>query len=330
MYRTRAWAGGGWAAPVRHRASGPTQARLALLCAVLALGTLLPPAVAQPSQLAVLQGLKAALSDPQQQLSTWTGNDYCTWSRVACSSSDVTSLDLSFATLSGPLPDDLQYLTALRELYAQGQSINGTLPSAWSAWGTSLQVLDLSRNALTGTLPSAWSTWTSATTVSLQRNQLSGTLPTPWQAWAAMSTLSLQSNRLSGTVPEAWSTGSPSMASLTRLSLTNNTLMCGPIPTNWASKVVATNTSLGAACPSPPPPPPTVASYLLSLKAAVSYDPEGFFASWTPATEASACSSWLGVSCLGGDITELQLTDASLQVRAGAGTSPDEGSQLVT
>ena len=60
--------------------------------------------------------------------------------------------------MEGTLPAELDRLTALTHLNANGEGFTGTLPSSWGTEGgfAELQVLSFGGNQLSGTLPSEW------------------------------------------------------------------------------------------------------------------------------------------------------------------------------
>ncbi|KAJ9531989.1 hypothetical protein QJQ45_003694 [Haematococcus lacustris] len=172
------------------------------------------------------------LYDPLRLLSAWgQTNTPCdgSWYGVGCDGGGrVVSLVLARnASLAGPLPDAIKYLTDLQSLY-------------------------LTVNQLTGSLPSSWSALTNLDALVLRANQLSGPLPPQWSSLANLRTLSLGANRLTGTIPASWQSG---MSSLQFLDLSGNQLLCGALPNVPGANPGALNT-VPAPPPAPPPSPP--------------------------------------------------------------------------
>lgn len=117
-----------------------------------------------------------------------------------------------------------------------------------------------------------------------------------------------------------------SLTAMTRLTLSGNAALCGPVPSplNGSSILSASSTGLRLPCPGPPPlppspptpapPPPTPSSILLQLRQAAG-------ASWPSLAGwdlGVATCSWSGVQCggaLGTDITSVDLSFLALQVR---------------
>ncbi|XP_074562155.1 senescence-induced receptor-like serine/threonine-protein kinase, partial [Curcuma longa] len=97
----------------------------------------------------------------QYGMHTWQG-DPCvpanlSWSIVNCTSSSstslrVTSLNLSYKGLGGPISTAIANLTALKFLDLSNNYLTGTIPD-FLANLSSLQNLDLSYNKLDGPMP---------------------------------------------------------------------------------------------------------------------------------------------------------------------------------
>lgn len=213
------------------------------------------------------------------------------WSGVSCSGTNVVALDLTSVGLSGSLPPSLSLMSSLTSLKLSGNTFSGSLPAQWSVL-TQLVLVSLSTNHLAGSLPSAFSTWRSLTQLSASYNLLTSTIPASWPV---------------------------GMTSLQRLVLSNNTGLCGSIPSIWSSLVSSTNTGLGVVCSLPPQ---TLG--LLSLRSAVTVAswPSGL-AGWTNATDPCGSPSWGGVSCTGTLVTGLDLSSYNVE-----GTLPASLSQV--
>jgi hypothetical protein len=162
--------------------------------------------------------------------------DECAWSGFICESEQVTAINVFFSSITGTLPPDLSWLTAMKSVYVVGTGIGGTIPSSIGAW-TGIQNIDLGSNKLTGTIPSSIGAWTGIQKMELRNNKLTGTIPSSIGAWTGIQSMYLYGNKLTGTIPSsigAW-TGIQSM------NVADNQLN-GTIP----SEVVAWTTLQGA------------------------------------------------------------------------------------
>jgi Leucine-rich repeat (LRR) protein len=109
----------------------------------------------------------------------------------------LTSLKLSNANLSGPIPD-ISNLTSLWELELQGNAFIGSLPAALPP---NLQRMLLGSNKLTGTLP-AYVGANALQYLDASYNKLSGELKPEWAgSLPELKELYLQGNNLTGTLP---------------------------------------------------------------------------------------------------------------------------------
>ncbi|XP_007020300.2 PREDICTED: receptor-like protein kinase BRI1-like 3 [Theobroma cacao] len=119
-------------------------------------------------------------SDPHGALANWTDDSPspCSWRGVSCSPDGrVTALNLSYAGLVGGLHlPNLTALSALRDLYLQGNSFSAADLSASTAVSCKLERLDLSSNTISNPLPaqSFLAACNSLAYVNLSRNSISG------------------------------------------------------------------------------------------------------------------------------------------------------------
>eukprot|EP01079_Euglenida_sp_SAG-EU17-18_P002944 gene2945-biopygen3127 len=113
----------------------------------------------------------------------------------------VTTLILSNNQLSGPLPEAIGQMTALKEIRLNDKQLSGTLPESMGQM-IALEILSLDGNQLSGTLPDSITQMTALRYITLFNNQLNGTLPDSIGQLTALGFLSLTSNQLSGTLPE--------------------------------------------------------------------------------------------------------------------------------
>ncbi|KAL6569207.1 hypothetical protein OROHE_003488 [Orobanche hederae] len=113
----------------------------------------------------------------------WTqeGGDPCiptNWEWLTCSSMApprITKIFLSGKNLTGEIPQELQNMEALEELWLNGNSLNGTIPDMSDL--TNLKILHLEDNQLTGPLPSYLGNLPHLQELYVQNNSLSGEIP---------------------------------------------------------------------------------------------------------------------------------------------------------
>ncbi|WIA23592.1 hypothetical protein OEZ85_000303 [Tetradesmus obliquus] len=158
----------------------------------------------------------------------------------------LQKIDIRYHYLSGPLWDDWWSLPRLQVIRLDNNALTGTLPAAWSNFGSNLRVLTLWHNSLTGSLPPSWSALTSLNHLDLSFNALIGTLPAAWSSLGSSSSSSsgsssssssagglqqlwLDVNQLTGTLPASWG----GFGALEVLFLSENKLT-GTLPEAWA------------------------------------------------------------------------------------------------
>ncbi|KAJ4786796.1 Leucine-rich repeat protein kinase family protein [Rhynchospora pubera] len=109
------------------------------------------------------------------------GGDPClpvSWSWIQCNSDSnpaIISIDLSGKNLTGHIPQELTSLTALVEIYLNGNTLIGSVPDFGGF--LNLQIIHLENNELTGPLPSSWANLPNLKEVYVQNNNLSGVIP---------------------------------------------------------------------------------------------------------------------------------------------------------
>lgn len=153
-------------------------------------------------------------------------NGTSTWDLV------VHSIDLSYSSLSGTLPNELMHLKHVEHLIIKyNDGLVGTIPTDLFSQMTLLHACVLSFNKLTGTIPLPPSPSSSTTTspsaltlLTLSYNQLTGTIPSNLFTDVPLVACRMSGNRLVGTIPTPWSS-----LQLKELKLDNN-LLTGPIP----------------------------------------------------------------------------------------------------
>jgi Leucine rich repeat len=138
---------------------------------------------------------------------------------------DLTSLTISNANLSGPVPHHWHCLD-LTHLDFSFNQLKGTIPGTISMLG-SLQTLNLSSNFLTGNIPDSIGDMVSLKNVSLSNNTFYGPIPSSLSDLIDLVQLDLSSNQFNGSIPTFLS----GMKKLKVLNLESNNFQ-GVIPFN--------------------------------------------------------------------------------------------------
>jgi Leucine-rich repeat (LRR) protein len=112
----------------------------------------------------------------------------------------VTMLDLGENGLAGPLPSDMQQLSALQELALTKNKLTGPMPTELGQLGA-LQGISLGANQLSGPIPRELSLLGALQFLSLSRNQLTGPIPPELGQLGALTRLFLRGNQLTGPIP---------------------------------------------------------------------------------------------------------------------------------
>ena len=112
----------------------------------------------------------------------------------------LTSLHLSWKSLSGTIPSQLGLLTNLKILDLGSNKFTGSIPSTICNL-LLLTFLDLSRSGLTGSIPSQLGQLTNLQELYLFRNQLTGSLPSTLGTLLSLTLFSLDENNMSGSLP---------------------------------------------------------------------------------------------------------------------------------
>ncbi|MCL7028128.1 hypothetical protein MKW94_014738 [Papaver nudicaule] len=197
-------------------------------------------------QLVSLISLKSSLKDPLLVLSDWdptsvvvnsTFNSkpplWCTWSGIQChdKTSDIVSLDLSGANISGVIPSQIKFLTHLRNLNLSRNSFDGTLSDSIFDL-PQLESLDISHNDFSGSFPPGLSKLKSLTVLNAYSNSFTGPLPLFEVITSLLRHLNLGGSFFDGEIPKSY--GSSSLQGLNFLQLSGNSLQ-GEIPAELGS-----------------------------------------------------------------------------------------------
>jgi len=120
-------------------------------------------------------------------------------------------LELSSNFLTGTLPSELGFLSALMYLYLDNNRFEGTLSSAMLSPLVTLEYLAVNSNRLSGPLPYDWRSLSSLLYLDLYDNSFSGALPSSWGKLAIVR-VDVSSNQLTGSLHMNVSAYPPSVA----------------------------------------------------------------------------------------------------------------------
>ena len=116
----------------------------------------------------------------------------------------VIELDAVDRGLSGILPHELGYLTALQLLYlGQNPNMAGSIPTELGFLGNLLE-LDVSTSGYEGTIPTELAQLSKLSVLALQDNFLTGTVPEAFGTLSSLKEVYLQATELEGTIPEGF------------------------------------------------------------------------------------------------------------------------------
>ncbi|KAK8566031.1 hypothetical protein V6N13_021106 [Hibiscus sabdariffa] len=159
-----------------------------------------------------LEGVKNSLHDPDGMLNSWNFNNnsvgfVCKFVGVSCWNEQENrplSLQLRDMTLSGQLPQSLEYCRSLQTLDLSTNKLSGTIPPQICSWLPYLVTLDLSSNDLYGSIPPELSNCAYLNNLILSNNRLSGSIPYQLSSLNRLKRLSVANNDLSGAVPSSF------------------------------------------------------------------------------------------------------------------------------
>jgi hypothetical protein len=134
----------------------------------------------------------------------------------------VTHLQLEENGLAGPLPSDMQQLSALQRLFLMQNQLTGPIPAELGQLGAQ-QALALAANQLSGPIPPELGQLGVLQGLGLNGNQLSGAIPAELGQLGALQALGLSDNQLTGPIPAELG----QMGALIHLSLHTNPQLTG-------------------------------------------------------------------------------------------------------
>ncbi|KFM26814.1 Serine/threonine-protein kinase CTR1 [Auxenochlorella protothecoides] len=148
----------------------------------------------------------------------------------------------------GSLTASLAALTGLQSLLLGGNSLTGSVPSAWNTGAAlgSLTVINLTANAISA-LPTNFGAGgcSNLVTLALDSNGMTGSLPGSLTL-TALKAATFVGNALTGSIP-TWSKGLPSSASVAVLPQTGTTSLCGSVPASPGLTYSSSGTSFALA-----------------------------------------------------------------------------------
>lgn len=141
----------------------------------------------------------------------------------------LRTLSLGNFNLGGTLPPGIARLSQLESLYLGGSGLGGPIPTDITQLAN-LRRLDLSYNDLLGPIPPELGKLTELQSLELSYNELAGGIPAELGDLTSLSRLELDNNRLDGAIPEELA----KLVNLRTLSLHTNDLE-GAIPAEFGA-----------------------------------------------------------------------------------------------
>eukprot|EP01024_Parvocaulis_polyphysoides_P041026 TRINITY_DN37534_c0_g1_i2.p3 TRINITY_DN37534_c0_g1~~TRINITY_DN37534_c0_g1_i2.p3 ORF type:complete len:155 (-),score=13.62 TRINITY_DN37534_c0_g1_i2:836-1300(-) len=116
----------------------------------------------------------------------------------------MDEFSISRNTLTGTLPSTFSAWGRVTQIYAQSNAFSGTFPPEYSVM-TLMDEFSISQNRLTGTLPSALTTWKKVTEFYVYSNAFSGVLPAEYSTMTQMEKFEANDNIFTDDIPPQWS-----------------------------------------------------------------------------------------------------------------------------
>ncbi|KAH7286118.1 hypothetical protein KP509_33G059100 [Ceratopteris richardii] len=174
------------------------------LLVLLTIYTRKSPVCALTTEGEALLIFKSGLRDSLGVLKNWklSDDDPCHWRGVSCSPQRrVTSLNLPYSRLWGPISPVLGRLLELRRLSLHDNNFYGALPVELGNC-SKLRALYLQSNFLSGVIPQELGYLSSIVVLDISGNSLSGTIPSSLGKLKRLTFLNLSMNFLVGEIPQ--------------------------------------------------------------------------------------------------------------------------------
>ncbi|KAM0018340.1 putative protein kinase RLK-Pelle-LRR-XI-1 family [Helianthus debilis subsp. tardiflorus] len=148
---------------------------------------------------------KSQLNSSTNALQSWNPSDStpCKWVGVQCNNhSHVTSIELNYVDIQGPLPSNFQQLKWLNVLILSSTNLTGAIPKEFGDY-RELTVVDISDNSITGSIPPEICALEKLETLAVNTNMLEGPIPNGIGNLSSLKNLLLFDNELSGEIPKS-------------------------------------------------------------------------------------------------------------------------------
>lgn len=143
--------------------------------------------------------------------------------------SGLRLLNLSYNSITGEIPKELDQLEELQELSLAGNQLSRGIPNSLGNL-LKLNQIDLSRNELVGRIPASFGSFQNLLYMDLSSNKLNGSIPVEILNLPTLSNvLNLSMNLLSGPIPQVGK-----LTSIASIDFSNNQLY-GSIPSSFSS-----------------------------------------------------------------------------------------------
>ncbi|CAB4284814.1 unnamed protein product [Prunus armeniaca] len=151
--------------------------------------------------LRVLSLFRTGLSDPfDQSLAKLQSLSVIRLGGFFANFSNLRVLDLSWNSISGPIPGSLANFSNLKVLNLSGNSISGPIPGLFAKF-SNLRELDLRQNNISGPIPGFFANFSNLRVLDLSWNSISGPIPGSFENFSNLRMLGLSWNNISGPIP---------------------------------------------------------------------------------------------------------------------------------